>query len=256
MIQPVLILLIGSFSGILTGLMGASGVMAVVPGMVLLGYSVHQAIGASLAVDMLASVVVAGTYYKNGNVALRDGILMALAAAVGALAGSSFSSFVPEFELGGGFGILLIVMAALLWKNGPQGKIPILQENRISRWIQSYPVLSRLIIGLTGGISCGLFGAGGGTYFLLALLLLGLSVHQAVGTSTMVMALTTASGAIAHAAILPLPYLTVAGIGCGTLAGSYASARLANRLEEQRLVRVIAIVFAALGAAILIKGFV
>ncbi len=254
MLQLILILIIGSFSGILTGLLGASGVMAVVPGMILLGYSAHQAIGASLAVDMMASTVVAGTYYRNGRVALQEGAVMAAAAVVGALGGSYFSSYVPEFELGGGFGLALIGAAILLWKNGA-GKITYFQNTSVSRLLQTYPTLSRLLIGLGGGIYCGLFGAGGGTFFLLTLLMLGLSVHQAIGTSTMVMALTTASGAIAHAAILPLPYLTVAGIGCGTLAGSYLSARMANKLDEGRLVRLVAVIFAVLGVVIIADAF-
>ena len=63
----VLTFLVGCFAGAITGLMGASGVMAVVPGMTLLGYSVRQAIGASLAVDMIASVVVTWTYYRHGR---------------------------------------------------------------------------------------------------------------------------------------------------------------------------------------------
>ena len=235
--------------------MGASGVMAVVPGMVLLGYTVHQSIGASLAVDMMASTVVAGTFYRQGQVALREGAVMAVAAVLGAQLGSHFSSYVPEVELGGGFGLVLIGTAVLLWRNGKQENMQFLQGSSIPKRLQSHPNLSRLLIGLYGGVYCGLFGAGGGTFFLLALLLLGMSLHQAVGTSTMVMALTTASGALAHAAILPLPILTVTGIGCGTLAGSYASARLATRLDEQRLIRIVAAVFAVLGVVVLISAF-
>jgi hypothetical protein len=47
--------LIGIFAGTMTGLMGASGMMAVVPGIILLGYSAYQAIGVSLAVDVILS---------------------------------------------------------------------------------------------------------------------------------------------------------------------------------------------------------
>jgi len=54
-----LVLFIGCIAGIVTGLIGASGVMVVVPAFVMLGYATSEAIGASLFIDTIASLVVA-----------------------------------------------------------------------------------------------------------------------------------------------------------------------------------------------------
>ena len=88
--------------------------------------------------------------------------------------------------------------------------------------------------------------------FLFALLLLGYSLHQAIGTSTVIMALTTASATVGHAMIGHLPYLAIGGIATGTVVGSFTSARLANRLDEHRLGKIIALILGVLGLATLL----
>ena len=89
----------------------------------------------------------------------------------------------------------------------------------------------------------------------LFVLVLGYGLHAAVGTSTMIMALTTISGTIGHAVIGNLPYEAIFFAAIGTVLGSLASARLANRLSEAALSKAIAIVFAILGVALLLATF-
>jgi uncharacterized membrane protein YfcA len=251
MAEFLLILSVGGFAGIMTGLMGASGVMAVVPGMMLLGYSAHQAIGTSLAVDLTASVLVVITYFQHGKVNLGQGLYIALAAILGAQIGSRFSVALPESGLSLGFGLFLIASSLLLWRQGLGRPLDRLQASRLALWFKGKP-LACVAIGLYAGVYSGLFGAGGGLLFLFALLLLGYSLHQAVGTSTLIMALTTASGTLGHAMLGQLPLLAVGGVTTGTVLGSLASARLANRMEERFLSKAIALVLGLLGVMILL----
>jgi uncharacterized membrane protein YfcA len=251
MAEFLLILSVGGFAGIMTGLMGASGVMAVVPGMMLLGYSAHQAISTSLAVDLTASVLVVITYFQHGKVNLGQGLYIALAAILGAQIGSRFSVALPESGLSLGFGLFLIASSLLLWRQGLSRPLDRLQASRLALWFKGKP-LACVAIGLYAGVYSGLFGAGGGLLFLFALLLLGYSLHQAVGTSTLIMALTTASGTLGHAMLGQLPLLAVGGVTTGTVLGSLASARLANRMEERFLSKAIALVLGLLGVMILL----
>ena len=251
MAEFLLILSVGGFAGIMTGLMGASGVMAVVPGMLLLGYSAHQAISTSLAVDLTASVLVVITYFQHGKVNLGQGLYIALAAILGAQIGSRFSVALPESGLSLGFGLFLIASSLLLWRQGLSRPLDRLQASRLALWFKGKP-LACVAIGLYAGVYSGLFGAGGGLLFLFALLLLGYSLHQAVGTSTLIMALTTASGTLGHAMLGQLPLLAVGGVTTGTVLGSLASARLANRMDERFLSKAIALVLGLLGVMILL----
>ena len=237
--------------------MGASGMMAVVPGMILLGYTAYQAIGLSLAVDVIAATIVAIAYYRHDRVDLRRGIWIALAAIIGAQTGSRLLLRIPEMELSFGFGILLIISSVIFWRegigHGGVGRgVAQFRSSRIARKLAGYSIPISIAIGLSVGTFSGMFGVGGGIIFLFALLLLGYNLHQAVGTSTMIMALTAASGALGHAAIGNVPYVAVIFAAGGTVLGSFSSARLANRMNEQSLGRAIALVFGILGIGLML----
>jgi len=253
MLQVALTLLAGIFAGILTGLMGSSGVMVIVPAMTLLGYRVHQAVAISLAVDMIASVVVTVTYLRHDQVNLRQGLWVAIAAVGGAQVGSRLSVFIPEFGLGSGYGVLLFVSAIPFWQRGTRREKPEVREDaRIVKWLKRRPLFASVVLGLSIGAAAGIFGVGGGILFLFALLIVGYDLHEAIGTSTLIMALATASGAVGHALIGNLPYGAAAWATAGTVAGGFAAAWVANNLSERRLGKVIAAVFVLLGIAMFV----
>lgn len=66
MVEKIIILvLIGLLTGTITAISAGSGVMVVVPLLeVILGYTMHAAIGTSLLVDVIASINVAYNYYR------------------------------------------------------------------------------------------------------------------------------------------------------------------------------------------------
>jgi uncharacterized membrane protein YfcA len=68
-----------------------------------------------------------------------------------------------------------------------------------------------------------------------------------VGTSTLIMGLTTASGALGHAMIGNLPLLPMIGASLGTILSGSLASRFANQINEQALGRVIAVVFGIMG---------
>ena len=82
---------IGVIAGIIVGIMGGSGVVAVVPLLTILGLDVHTSIGTSLLIDVIASTIAAYTYGQNKHLDLSQGIWMAITAVIGAQIGSFFS---------------------------------------------------------------------------------------------------------------------------------------------------------------------
>jgi len=265
----LLILLIGAVAGIVTGLIGASGVMVVVPALAVLGYGTADAIGASLFVDTIASLVVAWTYYQNKNLRIKQGVWIAIGSVIGAQIGSLLSPSIPETGLSNAFSIFLVIVAVVFWVRGArtvlptpsesaatdpaEGKaaaVPSLKENAIVRLMRKNIVVSGLVLGLIVGIVSGLLGAGGGVMILLILVfLLQYSMHEGIGTSTLIMAFTAASGAIGHARSgnLPLEAAVIAAIG--TLIGGRIAARFANRVNEKVLSKVVGGLFAILAIA-------
>lgn len=111
--------MVGVFSGGITSLIGASGVTIIVP-LLNLGFdlSIHQAIGTSLMVDAIASLAVACTYHKHGNIDLRQGLWIAVGSVIGAQIGVLFASKIPEHSLGTVFGLFLILSGVVMWRLG------------------------------------------------------------------------------------------------------------------------------------------
>lgn len=247
--------LIGLLAGNITGIIGASGVMIVVPVFIILGYSPAASIGASLFIDTIASLIVAWTYYQNKNLIVKDGIWIAVGSILGAQAGSYLSVLVPTASLNNSFSIFLLISAVLLWVNGKKGftsrKPAIIKNGKIKStvdFIRRRPRIFGIVLGLLVGIISGIFGAGGGIMILFILIfVMGFSLHEGIGTSTLIMAFTAASGTVGHHATGDLP-IKIAIFGTlGTIIGSRISAKYANRVNEQLLCKAGAILFGLLG---------
>ncbi|MEL7668829.1 MAG: sulfite exporter TauE/SafE family protein [Actinomycetota bacterium] len=253
---------IGLVAGAVTGLIGASGVMVIVPGLTLLGYSAAGAIGASLSADAIASLVVAWTYYQNKNLNLTQGWWIVLGSVAGAQIGSVLSPRIPDVGLGNAFGIFLLVTAVVFWVRGARGIKPgepdsETEEHAPSGFVAAlrrHVVASGIGLGLLVGIMSGVLGAGGGVMILLILVfVMGYKMHEGVGTSTLIMAFTAASGAIGHAMTGDLPLRAAAVASLGTVVGGRVAARYANRVNEAVLSKVVGAVFGLLGVAMVVQ---
>ena len=85
-----MLVFIGLFGGVSSGMFGVGGGIVIVPALVyLVGFSQHKATGTSLAV-LLPPIGLAATfeYYRNGNVDIRAAIILAAAMFVGAWGGA------------------------------------------------------------------------------------------------------------------------------------------------------------------------
>jgi uncharacterized membrane protein YfcA len=252
---------LGLCSGGVTGLIGSSGVLIVVPALTLLfGLPIHTAIGTSLEVDVIASIIVSIVYLRMGNVELRSGLGLALGAVVGAQVGSRIAKYIPSANLGRGFGIFLVIIGAgrlsgkgliglLSFQHSPKsmGTKKVSGQNNSIK-VGPIQVAASLVLGFLLGIISGIFGAGGGIMFLLTLIvLLKYPLHKAVGTSTLMMTLTALSGAIGYALngyVSPLAFILV---DAGSIVGGRIGAVYANKIPEASLSKIIGIVFIALG---------
>ncbi len=248
-VQMVSLIGIGLLTGSVVGLTGASGVVVVVPLLsVLLGFSMHSAIGTSLFVDVITPLFVAWSYYKNGNVNIKSGLWLALGAIVGAQVGSLFANqALTGGQMGVGFIVMIFIMAIAMWRKSILPSKPRI-ETENTQPLTPKTVLVSLGIGLLLGGMSGLVGAGGGMAFLLVLVLvLKFPIHKAIGTSSLIMSLTAASGTIGYALHGNVNFLSGIVVAIGSIIGGLLTSRLANRVSEKTLEKIVSGVFVCLG---------
>ena len=254
LIEVAIIILIGSGAGIMVGIMGGSGVMVVVPMLtLLLSFSVHTAIGTSLLIDVIATVVTSVIYHRHKNIYIKPGLWIALGSVAGAQAGSLFADMIPTLGMSNLFGFMLIPMGIMFWIRGVR-PTPGGLKNNDSENTSKLPVQTKkqqliaLGLGFFVGIMCGLFGAGGGAMILMILIfVLRYPVHVAVGTSSFIMMITAASGTVGYVIHGNIDIYAALIASVPTLLTAFLGAKIANRVSEKTLGRIIGVVLTILG---------
>ena len=237
------IICIGLVTGTITSLIGASGVTVVVPSLTLLfGINSHLAIGTSLLVDVITSIVVSIDYIKHKNVRLQASIWITVGSIIGAQLGSHWA------------GIILIISGISTLRKKNNSFDPNKGVHFKSKFAQTMALLG---LGFGIGIISGLVGAGGGVMVLLTIIfILHYPMHQAVGTSTVIMAITALSSLLGYARQGNVDWKYGLWIALGAVVAGIIGSRFANKIDEQKLNKVVAWVFIGLGIIMIGMKFI
>ncbi len=108
----ILLILTGIAAGILSGLVGIGGGIIMVPMLVWIGFSQHQAQGTSLAVlSVPVTLLAAMNYYKEGYLNWKYALIIAVFFVVGGFIGSKLSVSMDEGIIKKVFGVILLFVA-------------------------------------------------------------------------------------------------------------------------------------------------
>lgn len=248
-IKILICFLAGAGAGLGTGFAGMSAAAVISPVLItFLDMPAYEAIGIALASDVLASAVSAYTYKKNGNLDVKNGLVMMAFVLLFTAIGSYLASLVPNNTMGSFsvfmtmlLGIKFIVKPVMTTREAMEAVSP------KKRLIQS------ILAGIGIGSICGFIGAGGGMMMLLVLTsVLGYELKCAVGTSVFIMAFTALTGAASHFVIGGLPDPLILGL-CVlfTLLWARIASKIANRASTKTLNRATGCILFILGVVIL-----
>jgi uncharacterized protein len=116
----LIILVIGTITGVMAGMLGIGGGLVVIPALVMImGMSQQSAQGTSLAMMLPPiGIIAAYNYYKAGHVDIRIALILAIAFIAGSFFGSKLAIKLPTDVLKKIFGIFLLLVAIkmLFWK--------------------------------------------------------------------------------------------------------------------------------------------
>ena len=247
--ESLIFILAGFVTGIITGIIGASSIVAFIPIILLfLDYDAFSLIGVSLALDVFVALVVFLIYRKFHHIKFKIGIFLAIFAVIGAVIGSYVSISLPQSLLFAITGLVIIITGIGLFRRKGKFKSPTKLEFNFSLknfkfW---FTILLAFGIGLVGGI----FGAAGGISLLLVLILLfKFEIHEAIGTSVFVMFFIALAGSLTHFYLINFPIPLLISAIVGGITGAFFSARFANLFKERTLNKIA-------GSILIIMGLV
>lgn len=232
--------------GLLLGLVGGGGSMLAVPVLVyLLGEPVKDATTESLLVVGTAALVGAADHARIDRVEVRMGLTFGAAGVAGAIAGTALNRLVGGRTILLAFAVLLLVAAVAMLRRAPESPTP----GRKPSFVRVAPV------GFGTGVLTGFFGVGGGFVIVPALvLLLGLPLALAVGTSLLVIALTSGAAFAAHLASGSIDWVIASTFTAAAITGALAGRRLGAIVSPRRLGQLFAVLLVAIAVFLVAKN--
>ena len=233
--------------GLSLGLLGGGGSILTVPILVyVLGFEPKQAIALGLAIVGATSLVGAVGHWREGNLRPRAALAFGGLAMGGSFLGARLSRF-----LTGSTQLLLfagvMLLAAVFLSRNARRREPL--EPRKA----APPVLAATALGV--GLLTGLVGVGGGFLIVPALVLLaGLPMKRAVGTSLLVIAMNSLVGFAGHLAQVTVPWASLALFTALSGVGILVGTRLSRAVSQAALQRAFAGLLVVVGALILYQN--
>ncbi len=234
--------------GLSLGLLGSGGSILTVPLLVyLLGQPEKVAIAGSLLVVGSIALVGAIPWSLRGEVDWRSVFWFGLPGMLGTVLGAHVSRWIPGAVQLLLFAIVMLVAAWRMSRPAPAAKTAAAARSR--GWI--------VADGAGVGVLTGVVGVGGGFMIVPALVLLGgLVMHRAIGTSLWIIALNAYSGFFKHLWVLQDAGLSLDWMILGLITaigalGSLLGQRIGSRLPQSILRRGFAVLLILMGIFII-----
>ncbi len=226
---------LGTFTGMVAGVLGIGGGLLMVPALSVLNLPLVQATATSLVGVFLSATSGSVQNWRKGQLNLKAAAGLAAFGLVTAQLGAWAGDRIPEAWLAFSFAALMLLTIYFMnlkqqLKQQPENlenleaAVPIATSNLA-------PVAQ---IGLLAGLLSGLFGVGGGAVMVpLQVLRLGETIKSAVRTSLGAIVPISASGLVQHTWNHNVLWIPGICLGLGGILGAQLGARLLPRLSDR-----------------------
>jgi len=239
--------------GLSLGLLGGGGSILTVPVFVyVLGYDPKLAIAMSLPVVGATSLLGAAAHWRAGNVRLETAALFGVVAMVAAYIGARLAHLLTGAVQLSLLAVIMVAAAISMFVNARRSLSATAAEAPAGR-----AASLRLLIpvALVVGLITGIVGIGGGFLIVPALVLLGgVAMKQAVGTSLLVIAMNCASGFAGYIGRVEIPWSFVLSFLAVAAIGILLGTSLARRVPQRALKQAFAVFLIVMGTFILVQN--
>jgi uncharacterized protein len=236
------LVLIGLIGGFLGGGLGLGGGFIMVPLMVALGFGRHRAHATSLAAIVLIAAAGGLTFGLGGQVDLRLGLIIGIGGIIGGALGASAMHGASVRALAAVFIVGLTVASVRMII----GATPSPSATDLTGVTE---IGAALLTGGLAGFLAGLIGIGGGMVVVPAtVFFMGLTQHEAQGTSLVAMIFTAISGTLISLRNRRLILREGLVIGAGGVAGSVMGSSVALAIASRTLSVIFGVALLAIAA--------
>lgn len=233
--------------GLLLGLLGGGGSILTVPVLhYVLGYDVKAAIPMSLVIVGLTSGFGVANHWRAGAVNWRAALSFGPPAVVGSILGAELGLKVePGVQLTV-FALIMLAAAVSMLLPRPAVEADVVRPRPL-------PLIS--LIGAAVGVLTGFVGVGGGFLYVPALVVLGgLTMKQAIGTSLVLIMLSCIAAVARYHGNTVFDWRAIFIFTALAFVGVAAGSRLVPHVSQQVLRKGFAVFLLAVGALVLLRG--
>jgi hypothetical protein len=256
-LQAIILIVSGFFSGLFLGMgSGTTGAIIITSLTVILGYSIHQAIGTSLLIDCLIGLIAGILYFRKHNANLRPTLAIGIFGAIGSFLGSQFTSQTPELALILLLSTLLILLGISFLAKGLHTNIEFVRTKMKVHALKKYTLVFFILFSIIAGFGSGFTGMGiGGVLALVLLLFLEYDLVTAIGTSLLLLVFVSGAGAVGHILKNEIIYSVVLMAGVSAAVGAVTGSVYAQKINEEKLGRLIGCIILIMGLMMLVRAY-
>ncbi|MHB0975120.1 MAG: sulfite exporter TauE/SafE family protein [Thiobacillus sp.] len=270
--MDILAILAGMATGMVLGLFGSGGSIIALPALLyLLNVAPKSAIAMSLGVVGITATLTAFDHWRRNNVIVRVALVFGMFGMMGTFAGARLGLLTPVVIQ---LGLFALVMYAAAWRMLKPARLNSVEPVAASadevvamgggaaafRGCHDFfsPCMGRIALhGIGVGVLAGLVGVGGGFLIVPALVLLsGVPMKQAVGTSLAIVAAQSYAGFVGYLGGVPIDYPLMGAFTAVTVLGSFMGMRLAGRISHAALKKSFAWFLVGVASYILLKSVI
>jgi uncharacterized membrane protein YfcA len=256
-LQAIILIVSGFFSGLFLGMgSGTTGAILITSLTVVLGHSIHQAIGTSLLIDCLIGLIAGILYFRKNNANLRPALVIGICGAIGSFLGSQFTSQTPELALILLLSTLLILLGISFLAKGLHTNMEFVRTKMKVHILKKYTLVVFILFSIIAGFGSGFTGMGiGGILALVLILFLEYDLVTAIGTSLLLLVFISGAGAVGHILKNEIIYPVVLMVGVSAAVGAVTGSMYAQKINEEKLGRLIGCIILIMGLMMLVRAF-
>ncbi|SDC18630.1 hypothetical protein SAMN05421663_101606 [Terribacillus halophilus] len=262
-------LVIGLLAAALGSLVGLGGGIILVPLLLILSsfwdafsWATPQAIvGVSVIVMIFTALSSTLTYMRSGRVDYKSGFIFMAGGVPGAILGSYLNRFVSGDGFSLYFGILVLLVFFMFFVKRKEREVKNLKGIIVTKeldgmtYTYSFRFIAAFALSLFVGLLSGMFGIGGGSFMVPAMILLfGFPAHIAVSTSMFMVFFLSVVSTVMHISLGHVEWNYVWAFIPGAIIGGILGAKVNQMLKGNTVVWILRIMLVLVAVRLIWDG--